>query len=204
MASTVRSGGDRGRPGRLRGGDPGGAARDEGGVRREGPHAGWHVPERRLHSQQGDARLERALSPGARSGSASTGSSSDGIKLDLAAMLARKDEVVKGLTDGVRFLFRKNRIETIFGTGRVSSPTTRSRSRLNDGGSVELTAGHILLATGSEPVNLPFLPFDGKTVVDSTGALASTRFPSTWSSSAPATSGSSWARSGGGWGRRSR
>ena len=40
----------------------------------------------------------------------------DGIKLDLAAMLARKAEVVKGLTDGVRFLFRKNKVETVFGT----------------------------------------------------------------------------------------
>ena len=39
------------------------------------------------------------------------GSRSAGLKLDLAAMLARKDEVVKGLTDGVRFLFRKNKIE---------------------------------------------------------------------------------------------
>ena len=86
-------------------------------------------------------------------------------------MLARKDEVVKGLTDGVRFLFRKNRVETIFGTGRVSSPTSVSVA-LNEGGSVDLQAGHILLATGSEPASLPFLPFNGRTVVDSTGALS--------------------------------
>ena len=39
----------------------------------------------------------------------------DGISLDLAAMLGRKDEVVKGLTDGVRYLFRKNKIEPVFG-----------------------------------------------------------------------------------------
>src|SRR6516164_509489 len=48
----------------------------------------------------------------------------DGVSLDLAAMLARKDNVVKGLTDGVRYLFRKNRIETIKGAGLVSTPTT--------------------------------------------------------------------------------
>ena len=127
----------------------------------------------------------------------------DGIKLDLAAMLARKDEVVKGLTDGVRFLFQaRTRSSRSSGTARVSSPTS-VQVALNEGGSLDLEAGHILLATGSEPVNLPFLPFNGQTVVDSTGALASTRCPSTWWSSAPAISGSSWARSGGGWVRRS-
>jgi len=100
----------------------------------------------------------------------------EGIKLDLAAMLARKDEVVKGLTDGVRFLFRKNRVETIFGCGRVSSPNT-VQVALDEGGSVDLETGHILLATGSEPASLPFLPFNGRTVVDSTGALAFERVP---------------------------
>ena len=100
----------------------------------------------------------------------------DGIKLDLAAMLARKAEVVKGLTDGVRFLFKKNRVETIFGTARLSSPTS-VQVKLSEGGDLELATKHILLATGSEPANLPFLPFNGKTVVDSTGALAFDKVP---------------------------
>jgi dihydrolipoamide dehydrogenase len=95
----------------------------------------------------------------------------DGISLDLKAMLARKDQVVKGLTDGVRYLFRKNRIEPMFGAARLESATSL-KVTLNEGGDRELKAGHILLATGSVPVGLPFLPFDGKTVVDSTGALA--------------------------------
>jgi dihydrolipoamide dehydrogenase len=99
-----------------------------------------------------------------------------GVKLDLAAMLARKDDVVKGLTDGVRGLFRKNRVETIFGTGRVSSPNSVAVA-LTEGGSAQLDAGHILLATGSEPAALPFLPFDGRTVVDSTGALSFEKVP---------------------------
>src|SRR6516165_5985647 len=47
----------------------------------------------------------------------------DGLRLDLPAMLARKDEVVKGLTDGVRYLFRKNKVEPIFGAALISSPT---------------------------------------------------------------------------------
>ncbi len=95
----------------------------------------------------------------------------DGLKLDLAAMLGRKDAVVKGLTDGVRYLFRKNKVEPVFGTARLSSPTTVEVSA-SDGGRTPLEAGHILLATGSEPVKLPFLPFDGRAVVDSTGALS--------------------------------
>jgi dihydrolipoamide dehydrogenase len=100
----------------------------------------------------------------------------DGLRLDLTAMLARKDEVVKGLTDGVRYLFRKNKVEPIFGTAKIGSPTT-VQVALNEGGGVEVQAKHILVATGSAPVALPFLPFDGRAVVDSTGALGFPRVP---------------------------
>jgi dihydrolipoamide dehydrogenase len=100
----------------------------------------------------------------------------DAIKLDLAAMLARKAEVVKGLTDGVRFLFKKNRVETVFGMGRISSPNS-VQVTLSEGGNLDLQARQILLATGSEPVNLLFLPYNGRTVVDSTGALAFDKVP---------------------------
>ena len=98
------------------------------------------------------------------------------IKLDLATMLARKDEVVKGLTDGVRYLFRKNRVEPIFGAASLATPTALNVA-LSEGGSTEINAGHILLATGSVPVALPSLPFDGNIVVDSTGALSLVRVP---------------------------
>jgi dihydrolipoamide dehydrogenase len=100
----------------------------------------------------------------------------DGLRLDLAAMLARKDDVVKGLTDGVRYLFRKNKIEPIFGTAKISSPTSLQVA-LNEGSHTEIQAKHILIATGSAPVALPFLPFDGRAVVDSTGALSFDRVP---------------------------
>jgi dihydrolipoamide dehydrogenase len=100
----------------------------------------------------------------------------DGLRLDLSAMLARKDGVVKGLTDGVRYLFRKNKVEPIFGTAKISSPNS-VQVALNEGGGAEVQAGHILVATGSAPVALPFLPFDGRAVVDSTGALTFDRVP---------------------------
>ncbi|APW62861.1 dihydrolipoyl dehydrogenase [Paludisphaera borealis] len=98
------------------------------------------------------------------------------LALDVPAMLKRKDEVVKGLTDGVRYLFRKNKIEPIFGAAKLTSPTTLQVAK-NEGGTVDLEAGHILLATGSEPTPLPFLPFDGKTVVSSTEALCFDKVP---------------------------
>jgi len=100
----------------------------------------------------------------------------DGLGLDLPAMLERKDEVVKSLTDGVRYLFRKNKIEAIQGTGRLTSPTT-VQVEGSEGAPIELEAGHILLATGSEPTPLPFLPFDGKAIVNSTDALCFEKVP---------------------------
>ena len=100
----------------------------------------------------------------------------DGLGLDLAAMLERKNEVVKSLTDGVRYLFRKNKIEAILGAGRLTSPTTVQVAG-SEGAPIELEAGHILLATGSEPTPLPFLPFDGKAIVDSTDALCFEQVP---------------------------
>ena len=98
------------------------------------------------------------------------------VGLDLKTMHARKDTVVKELTDGVKFLFRKNNITTLFGTARVASPTSVI-VKDNEGTEATLETAHILLATGSVPIQLPFLPFDGKTVVGSTEALAFEKVP---------------------------
>jgi dihydrolipoamide dehydrogenase len=98
------------------------------------------------------------------------------VGLDLGAMQARKDKVVKELTEGVRFLFKKNKIESVFGTGRIASPRSVA-VRLNEGGERLIETGHILLATGSVPIALPFMPFDGKIVVSSTEALTFDRVP---------------------------
>ena len=106
MAAQLRSGGDRRGPRRIRGGDPGRPARDEGGLRREGPHPGGTclnvgcIPSKALLDSSELFHL-------AKQRFGKHGIKVDGIGLDLAAMLARKDEVVKGLTDGVRFLFKQ-------------------------------------------------------------------------------------------------
>ena len=99
-----------------------------------------------------------------------------GVELDLPSMLLRKDQVVKSLTEGVRGLFKKNKIEPIFGAATLTSPTEVS-VKLTEGGERKIEARHILLATGSAPVELPFLKFDGKVVVGSTEALNFDKVP---------------------------
>ena len=96
--------------------------------------------------------------------------------LDLPAMLARKDKVVKELTDGVRFLFKKNKIEAFTGEAKLTGPGKLEVKRA-DGSLIRLEAKNVIIATGSEPVELPFLKFNGKTVVGSTEALAFERVP---------------------------
>jgi dihydrolipoamide dehydrogenase len=98
------------------------------------------------------------------------------LGLDLAAMHARKDQVVKTLTNGIGFLFQKSKIDTIFGTARLTSPRTVT-VRGPHGEELVLAAGNILLATGSDSVPLPSLPFNGSTIVSSTEALAFDRVP---------------------------
>lgn len=95
-----------------------------------------------------------------------------GVELDLPTMLARKDKVVKALTSGIKGLLRKNKIEHITGTGTLLSPT---QIQVNGAEPETIEAKRILIATGSVPVELPNLPFDGKRVVSSTEALS---FPS--------------------------
>jgi dihydrolipoamide dehydrogenase len=98
------------------------------------------------------------------------------LGLDLAAMMERKSKVVKGLTDGVAFLFRKNKITPIHGTARLAGP---GRVAVKGGGkdAQTLEAGAILLATGSEPASLPALAFDGTSIVSSTEALSFDKVP---------------------------
>ncbi len=98
------------------------------------------------------------------------GIKASGVELDLTTMHDRKDQVVRSLTDGVQFLFKKNKITPVRGTGRIADPHTVVVQD-NDGSELTLETGHILIATGSEPIELPFLKFDGKRIVSSTEAL---------------------------------
>jgi dihydrolipoamide dehydrogenase len=105
----------------------------------------------------------------------------DPPQLDLARMMARKDEVVKKLTDGVAFLFKKNKVVPVRGAGRLLAPAGGMQQvAVSLAGEQEqqiLTGRRVLLATGSSAVELPGLPFDGEAVVDARGALSFAAVP---------------------------
>ena len=98
------------------------------------------------------------------------------VKLSLAKMLAHKDKVVDELTKGVAFLFKKNKVAWIQGTGRVASRDTVEVTDAK-GAKSEIKASRILIATGSESMPLPGVAVDEKRVVTSTGALSLSKVP---------------------------
>src|ERR1700682_2712669 len=90
-------------------------------------------------------------------------------KLDLAAMMAFKDQGVDGNVKGVAFLFKKNKIESFHGTGRILAPG-KVEVRGADG-TQTLETKAIVIATGSDVAQLKGITIDEKRVVSSTGAL---------------------------------
>jgi dihydrolipoamide dehydrogenase len=89
---------------------------------------------------------------------------------DLPAMMAYKNKVVGELTKGVEFLFRKNKVTGIVGAAKIAGPG-RVHVDTNTGPR-ELSAKHIVLATGSDVTPLPGVAIDEKRIVSSTGALS--------------------------------
>lgn len=104
------------------------------------------------------------------------GIKTEGLQLDLQAMMANKDKAVTELTGGVAFLFKKNKIEHIVGKGSINGPGSVSVA-LADGGSRTLEAKNIIIATGSDVTSLPGIEIDGKRIVSSTGALVLDKVP---------------------------
>ena len=92
------------------------------------------------------------------------------LTLDLARMLQRKDDVVGQNTKGLEYLFRKNKITWAKGTGTLKAGRVVD-VRGEDGSTTSYQAKHVIIATGSVPVALPFLPFDEKRVLSNEGAL---------------------------------
>lgn len=97
------------------------------------------------------------------------------LKLDVGAMQRRKEQVVTTLTRGVDALFKKNKVARYLGRGRIDGP---GRVIVDGKGeSVELTAKHILIATGSRPAALPGVELDGELIGTSTQALSYREVP---------------------------
>ncbi len=90
--------------------------------------------------------------------------------LDLAKMMGFKDEAVKGNTQGIEFLFKKNKITAYHGAGRITAPG-QVEVIPEDGAPQTLQAKSIVIATGSDIARLPGITIDEKRIVSSTGAL---------------------------------
>ncbi|WAJ28682.1 dihydrolipoyl dehydrogenase [Antarcticirhabdus aurantiaca] len=99
-------------------------------------------------------------------------------ELDLPAMLAHKDTTVKQNVDGIAFLFKKNKITGIIGTGRIAAPGAVEVTA-EDGSKQTLKTKSICIATGSVVAGIPGLnvAFDGKTIVSSDDAIALPKVP---------------------------
>lgn len=97
-------------------------------------------------------------------------------KLDLSAMHKRKDEVVKQLTGGVASLFQANKVTWLQGSGKLLS-NRQVEFTPNEGEPSTLQAEHVILASGSVPVDIPVAPVDDDLIVDSTGALEFEQVP---------------------------
>ena len=99
-----------------------------------------------------------------------------GASVDLATMMARKNEVVAQNTKGVEFLFKKNRITWARGFGTLR--TGNIVDVRDETGAVTSWQGKsVIIATGSVPVQLPFLPFDEHRVLSNVGALSLSQVP---------------------------
>ncbi|HEY3306933.1 MAG TPA: dihydrolipoyl dehydrogenase [Desulfuromonadaceae bacterium] len=119
----------------------------------------------------------------------------DPPRLNLEAMMGRKDDVVRKLTDGIIFLFKKNKIESMNGTARLAGtnavglqqvqvtlsapiPAEGQPTLINERAETKtLVAERVLVATGSEAVALPGIPFDGQVVVSAREALCFDKLP---------------------------
>ena len=98
------------------------------------------------------------------------------VSIDIAELMASKDDTVKGLTDGVAFLLKKNKVEYIEGRGSI--PAAGSvKVDLNAGGERSLATKNIIIATGSDVASLPGIDIDEKQIVSSTGALSLPKVP---------------------------
>jgi dihydrolipoamide dehydrogenase len=97
------------------------------------------------------------------------------VKLDLKKMLAKKDSVVNDLCKGIEGLFAKNKITKITGAGKILDNNT---IEVKDGAKTDkIKAKNILIATGSEVIDIPGVTVDEKSIVSSTGALSLASVP---------------------------
>lgn len=98
------------------------------------------------------------------------------LRVDIKQMMARKNDVIAQNVAGIEFLFKKNKIDSYTGVGSFVDKNT-IKIQKSDGQSEQVSGKHIIIATGSKPTALPFLPVDKKRLITSTEALSLTEVP---------------------------
>lgn len=98
------------------------------------------------------------------------GISTGEVSIDVPAMVARKEQIIKQLTGGIAGLFKANGVTSFFGTGKLLAGKVVEYTD-HDGNVSELKAENVIIATGSIPIDIPVAKINGETIIDSTGAL---------------------------------
>lgn len=106
----------------------------------------------------------------AKEGFAVHGISTGEVKMDVPAMIGRKNTIIKNLTGGIAGLFMANKVTTLEGHGKVLA-NRQVEVTGSDGSSKVYEAANIIIAAGSQPIEIPPAPVDQKVIVDSSGAL---------------------------------
>ena len=91
-------------------------------------------------------------------------------KMDIPTMIARKDKIVKQFTGGIAALFKANKVSPFYGFGTLHRDNVVTVKQ-HDGTEVSLKAANVILAAGSDSIELPFAKFDGEYIIDNVGAL---------------------------------
>ncbi len=98
------------------------------------------------------------------------------LKVDMPQMINRKNEVVAQTTGGITYLFKKNKVTSYQGLGSFVDKNT-IKIKKADGSEETITGKNVIVATGSKPSSLPFIPVDKKRIITSTEALNLTEIP---------------------------
>lgn len=99
------------------------------------------------------------------------------VAIDVPKMIERKAGVVKKLTGGVAMLFKSNKIESFHGTGKLLAGRQVEVTPADGGATMTLDAKNVILASGSVPIAIPNVEFDGEHIVDNVGALEFSETP---------------------------
>ena len=106
------------------------------------------------------------------------GINAENIKADFNAVIKRSRDVAEGMSKGVQFLMKKNKIDVIMGTAKVKAGKKIDVTAA-DGKKTEYTASHIIIATGARSRQLPNLPQDGKKIIGYREAMVLPKMPKT-------------------------